>query len=235
MTLSSSVQYGSTSIEFRVRFATRRTLEISVHPNGEVEVVAPTGTEMVRIQERIKRRARWILRQRSFFRQFHPRATPRQYLSGEAHLYLGRRYRLKVDSGDAPGVRLTRGVLFATDATPPSRERVAELLDSWYRSRAEEVFREIFEKQWMLLAPSSRKPRLQIKSMRTRWGSLSKGGILTLNPDLIRAPRECIEYVACHELCHLRHHDHGPAFFKLLSGRMPDWESRKGRLELAMV
>jgi len=232
---SSSVLYGSTAIEFRIRFATRRTLEISVDPNGEVEVVAPTGTEIVRIQERVKRRASWILRQRNFFRQFQPRTAPRQYLSGETHLYLGRRYRLKVDSGDDPGVRMTRGILFVTDATPPSRDRVAELLLSWYRIRANEVFREIFEVQWSLVTQTSRKPRVQIKSMRTRWGSLSKGGILTLNPDLIRAPKECIQYVVCHELCHLRHHNHSPAFFKLLSKRMPDWEARKTKLEASFA
>jgi predicted metal-dependent hydrolase len=233
--LSSSVQYGSTSIEFRVRFATRRTLEISVHPNGEVEVVAPTGTEIVRIQERVKRRARWILRQRNFFRQFHPGVSPRQYLSGETHLYLGRRYRLKVELGTALGVRLTRGILFVNDVKLPSPEHTEELLLSWYRSRAQEIFGEMFETLWLGQPGRSVKPRLQIKAMRTRWGSLSKGGILTLNPELIRAPRECIEYVICHELCHLHHHDHGVGFFKHLARRLPDWEKRKQRLEKAMA
>lgn len=87
----------------------------------------------------------------------------------------------------------------------------------WYREKALDLFRVVFEEQWTLVRQESSKPKLQVKAMRTRWGSLSKGGILTLNPDLIRAPRECIEYVVCHELCHLRHHDHGTGFYRLLA------------------
>lgn len=229
-----SVQYGSSSIEFLVRFARRRTLEISVLPTGQVEVTAPDGSELDRVQEKVKRRARWILRQRNYFRQFHPHPAPREYLSGETHLYLGRRYRLKVEAGPTSGVRLSRGFLFVSDTWAPSPDRASELLQIWYRSRAQEVFESTFEALWASQKAHAEKPRLQVKTMRTRWGSLSKGGILTLNPALVQAPRECIEYVTCHELCHLHHHDHSPAFFKLLARRMPDWEARKQKLERVM-
>ncbi len=235
MILSGAIRYRSTVIDFRIGFAERKTLEIAVHPTGEVEVTAPLGTAMGRIDEKVKLRARWILRQKNFFAQFQPRTASRQYMSGETHLYLGRRYRLKVESGDTTGVRLAGGILFATDRLPPSGEQAARLVLSWYRTRAEEVFQQIFEAQWERTSRHATKPRLQIKSMRTRWGSLSTGGILTLNPDLIRAPKECIEYVVCHELCHLTHHDHSPGFFKLLAKRMPDWARRKERLEATMV
>jgi predicted metal-dependent hydrolase len=235
MTLSGSAQYGSTTIDFQVAFAKRRTLEIAVLPTGEVEVTAPMNAAMERIQGKVKLRARWILRQKNFFGQFHPRTASRQYLSGETHLYLGRHYRLKVDAGPNPEVRLSRGLLAVRDAQPPSRERVQELLGKWYREKAITLFQEIFEAHWARVGRGMTKPRLQVKAMRTRWGSLSKGGVLTLNPDLIRAPKECIEYVVCHELCHLRHHDHGNGFHRLLTARMPDWSRRKERLEAAMV
>jgi len=78
-------------------------------------------------------------------------------------------------------------------------------------------------------------PRLQVRRNEKRWGSLSRGGILTLNTDLIRAPRECIDYVITHELCHLKCHDHSPEFYRLLEKVMPDWEKRKHKLELALV
>lgn len=235
MTLFGKVKYGSTTIDFQVVFAKRRTLEIAVLPTGDVEATAPTGTAMERIEEKVKLRARWILRKKNFFAQFHPRTAPRQYLSGETHLYLGRRYRLKVEAGGEAGVRLSRGILTVRELAPPSRERVEELVGQWYREKAIDLFYRLFEEQWARVGQGASKPRLQVKSMRTRWGSLSKGGILTLNPDLIRAPEECIEYVVCHELCHLRHHNHSPAFFKLLSKRMPDWQSRKTRLEEMLV
>lgn len=72
------VLYGATTIDFRAVFAKRRTLEIAVLPTGEVEVTAPIGSEMERIEEKVKLRARWILRQKDYFGQFHPRTSPRQ-------------------------------------------------------------------------------------------------------------------------------------------------------------
>ena len=83
--------------------------------------------------------------------------------------------------------------------------------------------------------PGSTLPRLAIRRMKTRWGSMSPNGTLTLNSDLVRAPRECIEYVVTHELCHLKHRHHDAAFYGLLEQHMPDWEKRKHKLELALV
>lgn len=69
--------------------------------------------------------------------------------------------------------------------------------------------------------------------MQCRWGSMSPAGTITLNSQLIRAPRACIEYVITHELCHLTHRDHDASFYRLLGQVMPDWEKR--RLEQALL
>jgi predicted metal-dependent hydrolase len=71
--------------------------------------------------------------------------------------------------------------------------------------------------------------------MPTRWGSMSPAGSLVLNPDLIRAPMDCIDYVVTHELCHLLVPNHGRQFFELQQLVMPDWERRKQRLEKVMA
>ena len=71
--------------------------------------------------------------------------------------------------------------------------------------------------------------------MRKRWGSLSANGRLTLNIDLIRAPRECIDYVIVHELSHLRYANHGLEFYRLLDKLIPDWEKRKHKLEVTLA
>ena len=67
--------------------------------------------------------------------------------------------------------------------------------------------------------------------MPTRWGSCTPRGKIILNPELIKAPKGCIEYVIIHELCHLIYHDHTRKFIDLQTKEMPDWEKWKSKLE----
>jgi len=78
-------------------------------------------------------------------------------------------------------------------------------------------------------------PEVKLRRMPARWGSYSRPGTILLNPELVKAPLYCIEYVIMHELCHLKHPNHGRGFYRLLTRCMPDWERRKGRLELAIL
>jgi len=231
-----SFAHGGHDIVFKVLFVDRKTLEIAVHPDSSVIVKAPTGATPDRIDDRVRKRARWIGKQLDYFRQFEPRTPPRRYIGGESHLYLGRQYRLKLVESDVDQVKLANGYfrIGCKDGNDPGR--VKNLLESWYLDRARIQFGERFERRWpdfeRLELP---RPRLRIRRMKTRWGSLSRGGSLTLNPDLIRAPGECLDYVIAHELCHLKYHHHGPDFYRLLEKVTPDWERRKHKLETALA
>jgi len=228
------VWYGSMLINFNVIRRNRSTLEIAVHPNSTVEVTAPVECTEEVIRERVKKRAGWIVRQRKWFNQFNPRTPDRQYLGGETHLYLGKRYRLKICIGETIGVRLVNGNFEVTVSDKSSSQTIQSQLELWYRNQSKRLFRLLLDEQcerYGIFNP----PTLHIRAMKTRWGSLSKGGILTLNSSLIRAPKECIKYVITHELCHVTHHDHSHGFYKLLKSRMPDWEKNKQKLEEALI
>lgn len=231
-----SVSYGKDKIAFRLFYTNRKTLEIAVHPDQTVVVKAPAGTEYGKIKKRVARRAGWITRQRNFFQQFDPRTPPRSYVGGETHLYMGRHYRLKIRSGNQNNIKLTRGyfeIEVMGAVSPPS---VRNLLQEWYRRRAEIKFKESLDRLWMNYKKSTLpKPKLQIRRMQKRWGSLSAKGRLTLNIELIRAPMECIDYVIVHELSHMRYRYHGPEFYRLLDRVMPDWEKRKHKLEITLA
>ena len=109
---------------------------------------------------------------------------------------------------------------------------VARAIESWQREQAKGVFAALAKKVWSRIGLSAEKhPRLCVKVLSRRWGSLSASGTLTLNLALIQAPRLCIEYVICHELCHIEHPGHGPAFYEKLGRILPDWKDRKLRLE----
>ncbi|AGL02593.1 M48 family metallopeptidase [Desulfoscipio gibsoniae] len=234
--MKGEIAYGSILIEFQVIHMVRKSLEIAVHPDSTVVIKAPAGIRFEEIKMRVCKRAGWIKRQLDYFRQFEPKTPPRQYVGGETHLYLGKQYRLKIISGERDGVKLVRGYFLIQVKDNASSDKVKSLLEAWYADKATGRFRESFERCWPSFEKLSlTKPRLQIRCMKKRWGSLSKNGTLTLNADLIRAPKECIDYVVAHELCHLKYHDHSPAFYGLLDRVMPDWKKRKHKLELALV
>jgi len=72
---------------------------------------------------------------------------------------------------------------------------------------------------------------ISLRKMPTRWGSCTPKGKIILNPELIKAPKGCIEYVIVHELCHLVHHEHTRKFVDLMTKEMKDWEKWKMKLE----
>lgn len=258
-TLIGSVTYGRDTIRYEVRFlASRQTLAIEVHPDSRVLVRAPLDCPEALIAERVHKRAGWISRQLAEFERYRPRTPARQYVNGESHLYLGRQYRLKLLQGDsasvtksqgaildarsapaggAPGmarIKLTRGQLLVSLPGDSDPDRVKVLLHRWYLDRARAVFSDVLDAS-LHHFKGIEHPRLIVRAMQSRWGSLSRAGTMTLNVNLVRAPLPCIDYVVTHELCHTKHRDHDARFFKLLGQVMPDWEQRKQRLEAALL
>ncbi|MCR6665760.1 MAG: M48 family metallopeptidase [Methyloversatilis sp.] len=233
--MTGTLTWGTDTIRYEVRFlASRQTLAIEVHPDSRVLVRAPVDCPEALIAERVQKRAAWISRQLAEFERYRPRTPARQYINGESHLYLGRQHRLKLAEGDSASVKLTRGQLLVSLPGEPEPERVKTLLHRWYLDRARAVFTEVLDAT-LPHFKGVEQPRLIVRAMQSRWGSLSRAGTMTLNLNLVRAPRPCIEYVVTHELCHTRHRDHDARFFKLLGHVMPDWEQRKQRLEAALL
>ena len=230
-----TLAYAGETIPFHLSYSKRKTLEIAVHPDGSVVVKAPLGSDETFVENFIYKRARWIRRQLRHFAQFEPRTPKRRFVGGESHLYLGKQYRLRIRPSDTDEVLLKRG-FFYIQAVDDEPEHIAMLLEAWYRSKAEVYFAQVFEECWQLFEKRRvKKPALKIRKMKTLWGSFSSKRGITLNLELIRAPRECIEYVIIHELCHLLHLNHGPEFYNLLEQLLPDWMERKHKLETTLA
>jgi predicted metal-dependent hydrolase len=198
----------------------RKTLALEVHPSGEVWVRVPQGCDEQRIHAFVAKRETWIAAQRTFFRQFDPR-TPA--------------YKLRVTQGDRPSVSIQGADLKVTVVGAKAdgvSAAVEVLVERWRHQQARATFP-------VLLAECLRHyrfqgmatPGLRIQRLAKRWGSLSPNGNMTLHSGLVQAPAACIRYVMFHELCHLLHADHSPAFFKLLTEVCPQWELQRQRLE----
>ncbi len=229
-----SFTYGDERFDYDVCFTPDRKQKIAihVHPDASIQVDAPEGEDMARIHCAVLKRARWISNHVLQARAQREHVLPRSYVSGEGHFYLGRRYQLKVTdtNGAGPQVKLWRGrILVELDERAP--DAVRRQLYRWYRERASEVFdrrlHEIAERvPWLREVPP-----LRLLKMRRQWGSCSPQGAVFLNPHLVKAPRECVDYVITHELCHLKEHNHSRRYYRLLREIMPGWEPVKARLD----
>lgn len=230
------IKFGSQIIPFQLEYRDRKTLEISVYPDMSVKVVAPIKRAYEDIVAKVRKRASWIIEQRYFFSLYLPKLPPKKFISGESHYYLGRQYRLKTINSADSKVILSRGVIHVYSPDRSDSVQIKKLLETWYRQRAALKFSERLDlchskiKKYCIT-----KPTIQIRKMKNRWGSCSKQASIILNSELIKAPSHGIDYVIMHEICHLKHFDHGKDFYNLLVRVMPDWEKRKKRLENILI
>ena len=229
-----SFAYGDERIRFNrvVRPATENSVLIKVHPDCSVVIAAPEKASDAEVLAAAKERQRWIFQKVREFRDQESHVVPRSFNSGESHFYLGRRYQLKVlvSSKYPPAVKLTRGKLETTVAKKSS-DCIRSVLKEWYRDRAKHVFDARLEAMLEQALWVPEKPLLSIRVMSSQWGSCSPNGKILLNLNLIKAPRNCIDYVILHELCHIAEHNHSERFYRLMKQVMPSWESTKYRLD----
>ena len=231
-----AVRYGGEDIPFKLTFRPRQQLAINVHPDRSVTVIAPEARSIEEILSRVQRKAGWIAKQRLHFATFHPLPQARAYVNGETHYYLGRQYRLQIKAGQKESAKLKGRYLIIETPKSSTSVRARTLLDSWYKQRAQDIFRTRLLR-CLKDAPSLRMPppKIVIRHMGKRWGSCTETGNILINVELIKTPLDCIEYLIMHELCHLKEHNHGPAYYRLLSRCMPDWQRRKARLDSFVI
>ena len=227
------IQYGATIIDYDIEFAQRKTLSICVNPDNSVCLRAPIDATLEQIQQKVHKRASWILKQKRFFESFGTSTTKRQYISGESHLYLGRQYMLRVKESNVNAVHYQNNII---EIECRHKKNAGILLQTWYRQRANIKFQEYAQPIIEQFSVYGVKPQsLSIKKMDKRWGYCTIDGHITLNPRLICAPRCCIEYVITHELCHLIYRSHNKEFYALLTKEMPHWEKWKNKLERILM
>ncbi|WMS86709.1 M48 family metallopeptidase [Pleionea litopenaei] len=212
-----------------------RRVKIKVHPDQRVVAIAPFDASSDVIKRAVTKRARWIWKHIQDFSKQNEFILPKQYISGETQFYLGKRYLLKVSiSPQQPEqVKLYRGKLLVSVPSEKLRNksRVKFLLDDWYLRQAKRVLHERLLELAACLEWVTSTPTFKIIAMKKQWGSCSIKGQLNINPHLIKAPRDCIDYVLMHELCHIAEHNHSERFWQLLSQHMPDWKERKAKLD----
>lgn len=231
-----AVEFGSRRILYTLIREPRRRMRILVTPDLRVTVFVPEEAGEDDLGALLHKKARWITQKIDQMEAFLPQPGPKKYVSGETFRYLGRQYRLKVEQGPEEPAKLKGQFLFVVVPDKSDRSNVQKTVDDWYKKQAERTFRRYMEKCTEVTSRHGvPEASFTLRKMRTRWGSCSSKGRITINTNLIHAPVHCIEYVIMHELCHLKHHNHSKAFYKLLTQCMPDWPRRKEALHRVVI
>ncbi len=226
--------YGEDHIPYRVTYDENRRSRIAIHvnPDGTVAIDAPPGFSDESVKAAVQKRARWVVGHVREARKRYAYVRPKEYTSGEQVLYLGRRYMLKViPTNMKPAPARLRGNRLEVETSTGSREDIKGRVRAWYRVRGRDYLSRHIDALTKTLPWIENAPPFRLLEMSRQWGSCSPSGEIIINPHLIKAPRNCIEYVLIHELAHLKHHDHGPAFWRLIDAHAGDWKGAKRQLD----
>ena len=236
MTSQRRVQFGDTTIEYKVRRSRRRkkTVEISLS-DGVVRVAAPATLSDDEIRDIVLKRARWILKRMDEEQTLAPKM---RFVSGETLPYMGRNVTLIVKSDEvrSPVVRFDHWrfqVSTPNDIVEDRRyDQIRGAIVEWYRTRAMARLSEYVDRWWGRLGKESRS-RILIGDQKRRWGSCAADGTLRFNWRVMMLEPSLIEYVVVHELAHLTHLNHSADYWGLVSSVMPDVDQRRQRIREA--
>ncbi|MBI4909986.1 MAG: M48 family metallopeptidase [Acidobacteria bacterium] len=226
--MAETIQFGEIAIG-----VTRKDIKhvhLSVHPpNGRVTLVAPTGTRLEVVRAYAVSKLGWIREQQAKLRG-QARETPRDFVGRESHYVWGRRYLLTVrEKAEKPSVRLDHRRIVLTVRPGTSKQKRRAVMHEWHKSLMHEAVPKLIAK-W--------EPRLGVnvagyflQRMKTKWGSCNhRAGNIRLNTELVKKPKDLLEYVVVHEMLHLIAPTHSERFVGLLSQHYPTW--REARVEL---
>jgi len=213
--------------KFNIIRSHRRTCAIQISQYGEVTVRAPNRLSDRKIHFFVKKHQDWIIKKITDLNK-NPKKILK-YFHGEEHYYLGKPYLLDLKTGSEEIVGVSDTYLMIITKTPSTPGVTKTLLYDWYLEQAQKIFWERFEACCIIASfhGIEEQPSMRIKQLKSRWGSCSSKKNINLNLELIKAPIECIDQVILHELCHLRHMNHGRNFYHLLTQMMPDWKQHK--------
>jgi predicted metal-dependent hydrolase len=212
--------------------ADRKTTDIVIERDGVIRVRPPLKMTPAQVDETVFSKRLWIYRNLADWRDLNAARVVREWVNGEAFLYLGNSYRLSlVDEQDEP-LKLKDGRLFLLRSLvkPNKTETAYEAFKNFYASKGlikiQQRVRYFAEKVGVVPG------QLQVKDLGFRWASCTVKGDLQFHWKCMMAPLTVLDYVIVHELCHLHYRDHSQAFWNEVDKIMPQYKERKEWLRL---
>jgi predicted metal-dependent hydrolase len=207
-----------------------KNVHLSVHPpDGRVTLVAPKSTRPEVARAYAVSRLGWIRNQQGRLRR-QVRESPRQFVGRESHYLWGRRHLLTLrEEDDKPSVKLSHRRITLTVRPGSSRAKREAVMHAWHKSLLHDAVPELIRKWERRLGVEVAGYFLQ--RMKTKWGGCNRRArTIRLNTELVKKPKDLLEYVVVHEMLHLIAPTHSEQFLGLIAKHYPSW--REARAEL---
>ena len=215
-------------LKYNLLRSCRRSVVAKICKDGTVEVRTPLLYTVNDMTKFLQQHWRWLTNHYDKIVE-NAESQNKKFISGETHYFLGEKYELKVVGSDSNSVKIIDNYLIVNCK---SDELVEKTLLNWYKKMAVKKFNELLPPIIESFRKYNVSPRkFTIRDMRSRWGSCSRQGNISLNLQLIKLNENCIKQVMVHEMCHLVYFDHQSGFYSLMDKEFPEWKKWKSELK----
>lgn len=218
-------------ISYTVIYSRRRSLGISVHPDSRVIARVPLGTGDKVIEDMIGGKTEWIKKALNHYTALNRIDQYESLKDGDRVLFMGKENLLRIIPSDRFYIRRSDHTIEVSFRGEHDAGILKAMLEHWYGTVAKPLLTKQFHETLDKYHKYNFTPTgFAVRKMKKRWGSCTSKGRIAISYDLVRLDPLFAEYVIVHELCHLRHHNHGQGFYNLLSEVYPDWRSVREEL-----
>jgi predicted metal-dependent hydrolase len=213
-------------IEYEIKFSKRKTLNITVERDRKIIVRAPLNLSLEKIEEIVQSKRQWLKEKMNHIQKYPVDTKPKEFISGETLLYLGRNYQLLVVDEVIEGIDFNQRFRISK----VNQENANQLFKDWYMKQALQKIEPLAKMYANSLGVKYNE--FKTSEMKYRWGSCTPNNNIIFNWRIIKAPMYVLEYLVAHELVHLIEDNHTPRFWNILSIQVPHFQKAKNWLKV---
>nr|WP_054549548.1 SprT family zinc-dependent metalloprotease [Lysinibacillus sphaericus] len=210
---------------YEIKYSNRRTVNISVERDRSIVVRSPKELTEEKIGCIVQSKEKWILSKLNDTQKYPLNVVPKEFVSGETLMYLGKNYQLSIVDEEIDGVEFNQQFIISKT----NKKNANKLLKDWYYERAKIKIEPTVKRYAEHLGVQYN--IIKISDMKYRWGSCTPSNNVIFNWRIVKAPMYVLEYLVVHELTHLIEANHTPDFWNIVSIQIPQYEKAKDWLK----
>ncbi len=208
-----------------------KNINIRIKQDGNIYLSCPIKMKLEDIEKVLIQKSCWIIKQQMKLKKYYSEKEQYEFKNGGKVYLLGKLYELIVVPSKSNFIEImdTKIKIYVKENYIQNTEYIKRYYERYLKEKAFDMYINLVKKYQKEMSKYVKSfPQIQIKKLKTRWGSCTPGeNKVTFNLSLIKAPIECIEYVVVHELAHFKYQNHSKNFYNIVELYIPDWKERR--------